>query len=296
MRLLRKLPSSQPGRYRTDLANSCSWPADFGARGIGSRRLPDSLQFRAPFKFGPSRSARPFSIARESRVINQSGTRIKIVAPDTALKAGEEFVKNAGCEDQSAECLRKLSVEDVIKFQDPILKYVTEYPSADGTIITQPAAASYESGNFNRVPIITGLVQDEQSFFMGELRGDKPMTADGYAKYVLTYGSENKAAIEAAYPLDKYESPSLAAIDVAQGAKVSTARMLAREWSKYVPVYLYEFRDRTVPSYYPTMSFPMRAYHTAELLYLFPGFRGGRGSEQKLNAEQNKLSDLMIDY
>lgn len=230
------------------------------------------------------------------RVINQSGTRIKIIAPDTAVKAGQEFAKKAGCEDQTADCLRKLSVADVIKFQDPILKYVTEYPSVDGTIITQPAVASYESGNFNHVPIITGLVQDEQSFFMGEVRGNKPMTADGYAKYLLTYGSGNKAAIEAAYPLDKYESPSLAAIDVAQGAKVSTARMLAREWSKYVPVYVYEFRDRTVPSYYPPMSFPMRAYHTAELLYLFPGFRGGRGSEQKLNAEQNKLSDLMIDY
>ena len=230
------------------------------------------------------------------RVINQSGTRIKITSPETALHAGEEFAKKAGCENQTADCLRKLSVADVIKFQDPILKYVTEYPSVDGTIITQPAVTSYESGNFNRVPIMTGLVQDEQSFFMSEVRGGKPMTADGYAKYVLTYGSGNKAAIEAAYPLDKYASPSLAVIDVAQGAKVSTARMLAREWSKYVPVYVYEFRDRTVPSYYPPMSFPMRAYHTAELLYLFPGFRGARGSEQTLNAEQNKLSDLMIDY
>lgn len=230
------------------------------------------------------------------RAINQSGTRIKITAPETALKAGEEFARKAGCEDQAAECLRKLSVQDVIKFQDPILKYVTEYPSVDGTIITQPAVASYQSGNFNQVPIMTGLVQDEQAYFMGELKGDKPMTADGYAKYILTYGTGNKAAIEAAYPLVNYESPSLAAIDVAQGAKVSTMRMLAREWSKYVPVYLYEFRDRTVPSYYPPTSFPMRAYHTAELLYLFSGFHGARGSEQKLNAEQEKLSGLMIDY
>lgn len=230
------------------------------------------------------------------RAINQSGTRIKITPPEEALKAGEEFARKAGCEDQSAKCLRNLSVQDVIKFQDPILKYVTEFPSVDGKIITKPALASYDSGDFNQVPIMTGLVQDEQSYFMPELRGEKPMNEEGFGKFILTYGAKYKDAITAAYPVGSYESPSLAAIDVAQGQKVATARLLARQWSKYVPVYLYEFRDRSVPSYYPPTSFPMRAYHTSELLYLFSGFKGARGSEQTLNAEQLKLSDLMIDY
>jgi carboxylesterase type B len=63
-----------------------------------------------------------------------------------------------------------------------------------------------------------------------------------------------------------------------QGSKACTVRLLNREWAKYVPVYAYEFRDRTAPSYLPTVSYPMGAYHTAELLYLFPLFHGGLGT------------------
>jgi para-nitrobenzyl esterase len=40
----------------------------------------------------------------------------------------------------------------------------------------------------------------------------------------------------------------------------------------------------------------MGAYHTAELLYLFPGFHGARGTAHALNAQQETLSDLLVDY
>lgn len=230
------------------------------------------------------------------RAINQSGTRIKVTTPDEALKAGQEFATRAGCADQSAACLRALPVEDVLKHQAPILRYVTEFPSVDGTVITHSAPAAFESGNFNRVPIMTGLVQDEEAYFMAEHRDRKAMTSDDLQKYVLRYGAANKDAITGRYPPANYPSPSLAAIAIAQGAKVSTARMLDRSWAKYVPVYAYEFRDRTTPSYFAPVSYPMGAYHTAELLYLFENFHGARGTPHALNAEQEKLSDLMIDY
>ena len=65
---------------------------------------------------------------------------------------------------------------------------------------------------------------------------------------------------------------------------------------KYAPLYAYQFEDRTAPSYFPELSYPMRAYHTAELQYLFPLFRGGQGTSHPLNAGQQKLSDTMVDY
>jgi len=40
----------------------------------------------------------------------------------------------------------------------------------------------------------------------------------------------------------------------------------------------------------------MGAYHTSELQYLFPLFRGGQGTAHPLNTEQEKLSDAMVDY
>jgi para-nitrobenzyl esterase len=100
----------------------------------------------------------------------------------------------------------------------------------------------------------------------------------------------------AKYPLESYPSPSLTEIAMAQGAKACTARILDLQWSKYAPLYAYQFEDRTAPSYFPEVSYPMRAYHTAELQYLFPLFRGGQGTSHPLNDSQQKLSDTMVDY
>jgi hypothetical protein len=98
------------------------------------------------------------------------------------------------------------------------------------------------------------------------------------------------------YPLASYPNPSLAEIAMAQGQKSCTARFMEQSWSKYVPVYAYEFQERTAPSYFQPVSYPMRAFHTAELQYLFPLFHGGQGTPHALNAEQERLSDTLVDY
>ena len=139
---------------------------------------------------------------------------------------------------------------------------------------------------------MTGLVRDEQAFFLPEANTKKPLTADDFMRYTVSYGAAHKDKLLAKYPLADYPSPSLAEIAMAQGAKACTARLLDRTWSKYVPVYAYEFADRTAPSYFPDVSYPMRAYHTSELQYLFPRFRGGQGTSHPLNEAQERLSDL----
>jgi para-nitrobenzyl esterase len=143
---------------------------------------------------------------------------------------------------------------------------------------------------------MTGLVRDEQAFFLPEADTKKPLTADDFIRYTVSFGVANKDKLLAKYPLADYASPSLAEIAMAQGAKACTARLLDRTWSKFVPVYAYEFADRTTPSYFPDVSYPMRAYHTAELQYLFPRFRGGQGTSHPLSNAQEHLSDLMVDY
>ncbi len=240
--------------------------------------------------------ASPLSKGLFHRAINQSGTRIGVTPPATALKLGEEFAAMAGCADQSPQCLRALSVDQVLAHQGGILGVVPDFPSIDGTIITRTALDAFASGQFNRVPIMTGLVRDEQAFFLPEANTKKPLTADDFMRYTVSYGAAHKDKLLAKYPLAGYPSPSLAEIAMAQGAKACTARLLDRAWSKYVPVYAYEFADRTAPSYFPDVSYPMRAYHTSELQYLFPRFRGGQGTSHPLNEAQERLSDLLVDY
>ncbi len=44
----------------------------------------------------------------------------------------------------------------------------------DGTIVTGDPFETFRNGTFNHVPIMTGLVADEQAFFMPEIAGGPP--------------------------------------------------------------------------------------------------------------------------
>jgi para-nitrobenzyl esterase len=44
------------------------------------------------------------------------------------------------------------------------------------------------------------------------------------------------------------------------------------------------------------VSYPTRAFHTSELLYLFPLFHGGQGTPHLLNDAQQHLSDQLVAW
>lgn len=239
----------------------------------------------------------PASKGLFTRAINQSGTHIEIYPPEVALKAAADFASQAGCADQSAACLRGLDVRAVLAHQGGIVKnLVNGFPVVDGTIIPRTAFAAFRSGKFNQVPILTGLVADEQAFFLPEATGGAPLDADAYRAHVRSFGAAAQGRLLARYPLDAYASPSLADIAFAQGYKACVSRQLDLAFARFVPVYVYQFDDRTAPTYFPPLSYPMRAYHTAELQYLFAGFHGGLGTPHPLDAAQQRLSDTMLDY
>ena len=64
-----------------------------------------------------------------------------------------------------------------------------------------------------------------------------------------------------------------------------------------VPVYAYQFDDRNAPSYFPPVSFPTGAYHTADIQFLFPFFHGGPlGIPHPLSQAQQVLADQLKDF
>ena len=188
--------------------------------------------------------------------------------------------------------LARAEVAQVLDHQADIVRYrAGRSRRSTAPIITQPAVEAFSSGLFNRVPIMTGLVATNRPISFRRPNTHKPLTAETFERLRRLFrGRNTKQMLLTKYPLANYPNPSLAEIAMAQAMKSCVARLLDRAWAKYVPVYGYQFDDRTAPSYFPDLSYPMRAYHTAELQYLFPLFHGGQGTPHPLNDAQQRLS------
>jgi hypothetical protein len=57
---------------------------------------------------------------------------------------------------------------------------VPDFPAVDGTVITNKALEAFSKGLFNQVPIMTGLVADEQAYFLSELNTGVPLTPEEF--------------------------------------------------------------------------------------------------------------------
>ncbi len=228
-----------------------------------------------------------------------------------ASELGTGLAKKLGCETNTAECLRSRPAEEIVKIQSP---YTMRTQIIDGTYLPLSYAEAFESGRFNRVPLLHGSNRDEGDFFSSnieELTG-QPITEKNYPDFVRglfgPMGSEisvteaeksemkDKArAVLRAYPAENYATPAEAFSAVATDAIFACpARHIDEVLSRWIPVHAYEFADRTAPSYAPSRSFPMRAAHTYEMPYLFRNFHGNTSASTELNDDQKKLSDLMV--
>lgn len=229
-----------------------------------------------------------------ARAISMSGARMIVTPLETARRAGSAFADAAGCRDAVAACLRALPVARVLALQRSFFTG----PMRDGTILTADPGAAIQSGGHARVPLLTGFVAREQAFALAAramVRG--PVTAADYARDIPTFlGRTHTERILAAYPLSAFPNPTEAEIAAVQGAKACTSRFLAGASAKWAPTYAYEFTDATAPSYFPPAGFAMGAYHTGELQYLFPLFRGGSGTAHALDIAQQATARRMLRY
>ena len=187
----------------------------------------------------------------------------------------------------------------------------------DGTILPEPAIDQYQSGNFNHVPLIIGTVQDEAVFGLApteyyEIPRAAVTEAQEQAYVSTTFGGNagpggsppaypagTVDAVNAHYPLSNYATPELQWSDMqTPGLYVGAckARHIDQIVASQVPLYAYEFRDRTAPNYFPPMpGFQSLAYHTSDIQYYFPLWHGGDlGTPHPLNANQEQLSDQLV--
>ena len=257
-----------------------------------------------------SQLASPTAAGLFQRAISQSGayasfqSYLQSIIPIADAELGGAGLASAlGCGSQTAECLRAVAATALLMVQPGIVN-----PVVDGTILNQPPDAAFASGQFNRVPVISGSNRDEYRLFVilsydyagapltdadypaavGALFGLPP--TDPFVQFVLSL-----------YPLSNFlPPPGVASAPLALGA-VGTdfafscpARKAALSLSQHVPTYVYEFADENAPLSLGLVpgTFPLGAYHAAEIQYLLNVF----AIPAAFTAEQTQLSDTMIRY
>jgi para-nitrobenzyl esterase len=246
-----------------------------------------------------SQLAAPSSHGLFSGAIVQSGA-YQLTQPTlaTAEAAGTAFATRAGCTDQTAACLRGLTVEQVLANQAGGIAGAS--PTIDNKFLTQSVISAFTSGQFNRVPVLEGANHDEWRLFVGlSDLATGPLSAAAYPAAIQATLGIPAALVPlfvAQYPLASFPSPDLALSALGTDAIFDcNARFVEQKLSQFVPTFAYEFNDPDAPQrFVPPVSFPYAAAHASEIQYVFdlpvtvpaPAF----------TADQQKLADAMVSY
>jgi para-nitrobenzyl esterase len=235
------------------------------------------------------------------RAILQSGPSRyfnRLVPLAEAEERGEAFATAVGCPDQSAACLRNVPVSAILDaWLSPSLNVDPLLPIDDGHVLTMSVFDAIRSGEFNRVPFMDVTTHDEYRWFQAfeEISTGHVITAAEYSARLAAAFGENAPAVEAAYPLSDFDSPSgalaAARTDFVYPCQV---RSFDVDASKYVRVYALEFNDPNSPGILPPTSFPLLASHTHEIQYIFPRWKGVfEGDVTPLTPQQEQLAKEM---
>ncbi|WP_395682388.1 carboxylesterase/lipase family protein [Inquilinus sp.] len=241
----------------------------------------------------------PASRGLFARALGQSGA-YSLILPTLAQAQdrGTAFAAQAGCADQSADCLRRLPVATVLANQG------TGFRSTilDGTVLPESIDTALAKGRFTRVPVLIGSNHDEGRAFVAgdfDLAGG-PLTAAGYDAFVRSRLAAAADQILGRYPLGGFASPglTLAAVETDAIFSCNTLRAGAA-LARFTPVFQYEFSDEAAPQIFlPPVSFPYGAAHTSEVPYLFDRFvpPGNASESAPLSPGQRALSASMVRY
>jgi para-nitrobenzyl esterase len=237
------------------------------------------------------------------RAIIVSGS-CSMTSQAAADNAGKAYLQTIGCADDATAlaCLRSKSPAELLAAQ--LKSPIGIRPSVGAGAFPLDPAAAVPSGQFARVPVISGQVHDERTLFAfqdNDYRGN-PVTAAGYEATIRgTYGA-NADKVLAAYPVSAYPSPSAALAAVNTDSQAYTRLMVQRQMARYTPTYVYQFNERATPQFYsifrlqwqgePARSFPFGATHVDDLGYYFEYL----GHTLPYSDDELELSDQMIGF
>jgi para-nitrobenzyl esterase len=217
----------------------------------------------------------------------------------TAVPSGVAIADSVGCTNQTASCLRAVPAATMVAAEPFPL-----YPFVDGTLLTQTMSAAFTSGQFNQVPVISGTNHDEYRLFAAlnyDLVGNPILTSTAYDTAVTNlWGPALAPTVLAVYPFGGYPTGGEAlGASGTDGVFSCPARVADQSLAKFVTTFTYEFNDENAPpaqsDFGGLLTFPLGAYHSAEVPYLF---KTGNvfGLPESLSPKQRKLSHAMVSY
>jgi para-nitrobenzyl esterase len=253
--------------------------------------------------------ASPLAAGLFHRAISESGAYSEfqdyfadIVTLSDAETAGSAIADSVGCSNQTAACLRGVPAATLVEGEPfPV------FPIVDGTLLTQTMSAAFASGEFNRVPVISGANRDEWRVFVAlayDFSGTPILNSKDYDTAVTDlWGPDLQPSVVALYPFASYSSGGEAlGASGTDGIFACPLRNANHLLSTFVTTYAYEFNDENAPPaqslFGGLLTFPLGAYHTAELQYVFKkaDFFGLGLPLEQLSPTQARLSDAMISY
>ncbi|MFC4909683.1 carboxylesterase/lipase family protein [Actinomadura gamaensis] len=243
----------------------------------------------------------------------------------TVTARGTTLASKLGCASHKdpVSCLRNASVDALAgpaTATDPTFPAFKSPAYGTPTLPADPHRA-IEQGRFAHVPVVLGYTRDEGRFVTSSIVnpaiGKVTFTPDVYAELTDAAYGPRAAAVRRAYDPSAYagdllpgtpESDRTGIEGALAWAAIETDRatacpMLAdaAALSRRVPTYVYEFADRTAPTWLPVPAhFPAGAPHLADLPYLFattrPALPGADNGPARLTPTQQRLSAQMIGY
>ncbi len=225
-----------------------------------------------------------------------------------AEKQGEWLAIRAGCEGRGdlLQCLRSKKPEEILQAlpNDPAFvfgegSFGVWGPVTDGYILPESIQKSFQTGHFNRVPVINGNNDDEGTLmvmFSHEYRF-KPLKAEDYEKRIRYLVGDNQAIIDkvkARYPLEKYVDPGAALSEVLGDSYMACSiHQISDLLSKWTPVYAYTFTYPDAKFILPEMR-KLGAFHSAELQFVFHAPMNWFRSH--FSGDELNLANNMMDY
>ena len=253
--------------------------------------------------FGESASvlahmASPTAAGLFNRAIAETGVNnlgLTFNSRPSAEAIGTAFANDVGC--QTADCLRSMDLQNLLDQSEEFFPDEAIVPDVDSNVLTQAPDIAFQSGQFNRVPVINGTNHDEYRYFVSVF---EPLeeAAGGYQNFLSDlYGPLFGDFFAAYYPLADYQNQFLLAYAtlVTDGFYSCSALVTDQALSQYVRTYAYEFADENAPPIFPTNSFPQGAMYLTEAQYLFDVSALGEPTVP-FTASQQLLSNTMIHY
>ena len=225
-------------------------------------------------------------------IIESSAYLVKTTPLQAAQANARGFAEAAGCPDQSATCLRGLTVAQILKVQAPYFSSLI----IDGVSLPEEVEPALRNGRFNHVDIINGTNHEELRWYLALARLAKiNVMKFSVVESLREMYHDLPARIADTYKPDPALTPDETLVQaLTDGIFACPARRLDRWASAFTKVFAYEFADSDAPQYTQAPGFRIGTGHTSELQYIFPGFHGASGAKTALSPAQARLSDDMI--